>query len=114
MILILGGNSQLANYLNIKIKKSIKVSRKECDITKLSDIKKIFDKYKPKYVFNCAAYHNTILCERFFNKSFKINSFALKNLSKYAKSEKVWKVINIFIVSFMAILTLFIISEMIR
>ena len=37
-----------------------------------------------------------------------------KNLSKYAKSEKVWKVINIFIVSFMTILTLFIISEMIR
>ena len=37
-----------------------------------------------------------------------------KNLSKYVKSEKVWKLINIFIVSFMAILTLFIISEMIR
>ncbi len=37
-----------------------------------------------------------------------------KNLSKYAKSEKVWKVINIFIVSFMTILTLFIILEMIR
>ena len=37
-----------------------------------------------------------------------------KNLSKYAKSEKVWKMINIFIVSFMAILTLLIISEMIR
>jgi len=37
-----------------------------------------------------------------------------KNLSKYAKSEKVWKVINIFIVTFMVILTLFIISEMIR
>ena len=31
-----------------------------------------------------AAYHNTILCERFFNKSFIVNSFALKNLSKYA------------------------------
>ncbi len=40
--------------------------------------------------------------------------FLSKKLSKYAKSEKVWKVINIFIVSFMAILTLFIISEMIR
>ena len=37
-----------------------------------------------------------------------------KNLSKYAKSEKVWKVINLFIVSFMSILTLFIISEMVR
>ena len=40
--------------------------------------------------------------------------FIIGYLSKYAKSEKVWKVINIFIVSFMAILTLFIISEMIR
>ena len=84
MILILGGNSQLANYLSIKIKKSIKVSRRECDITKSNDVKKIFNKYKPKYVFNCAAYHNTILCERFLKKSFMINSFALKNLSKYA------------------------------
>ena len=37
-----------------------------------------------------------------------------KNLSKYASNEKVWKVINIFIVSFMSILILFIISEMIR
>ena len=84
MILILGGNSQLANYLSIKIKKSIKVSRRECDITKSKDIKKIFNKYKPNYVFNCAAYHNTILCERFSKKSFMVNSFALKSLSKYA------------------------------
>lgn len=45
---------------------------------------------------------------------FFIIGYLSKNLSKYAKSEKVWKVINIFIVSFMAILTLFIISEMIR
>jgi L-lysine exporter family protein LysE/ArgO len=37
-----------------------------------------------------------------------------KNLSKYAKSETVWKVINLFIVTFMSILTLFIILEMIR
>ena len=37
-----------------------------------------------------------------------------KNLSKYAKSEKVWKVINLFIVCFMSILILFIILEMIR
>ena len=45
---------------------------------------------------------------------FFIIGYLSKNLSKYAKSEKVWKVINIFIVSFMSILTLFIISEMIR
>ena len=45
---------------------------------------------------------------------FFVIGYLSKNLSKYAKSEKVWKVTNIFIVSFMAILTLFIISEMIR
>ena len=45
---------------------------------------------------------------------FFIIGYLSKNLSKYAKSEKVWKVINIFIVSFMSILTLFIISETIR
>ena len=32
-------------------------------------------------------------------------------LSKYAKSEKIWKVINIFIICFMSILILFIIKE---
>ncbi len=45
---------------------------------------------------------------------FFVIGYLSKNLSKYAKSDKVWKVINIFIVSFMTILTLFIISEMIR
>ena len=45
---------------------------------------------------------------------FFVIGYLSKNLSKYAKSEKVWKVINLFIVSFMTILTLFIISEMIR
>ena len=33
-------------------------------------------------------------------------------LSKYAKNEKIWKVINIFIICFMSILILFIIKEM--
>ena len=33
-------------------------------------------------------------------------------LSKYAKSEKIWKIINIFIICFMSILILFIIKEM--
>ena len=33
-------------------------------------------------------------------------------LSKYAKSEKIWKVINIFIICFMSILILFIIKDM--
>ena len=45
---------------------------------------------------------------------FFVIGYLSKNLSKYASNEKVWKVINIFIISFMSILILFIISEMIR
>ena len=45
---------------------------------------------------------------------FFVIGYLSKNLSKYASNEKVWKVINMFIVSFMSILILFIISEMIR
>ncbi len=35
-------------------------------------------------------------------------------LSKYAQSDKVWKIINIFIISFMSLLTIFVISETIN
>ena len=35
-------------------------------------------------------------------------------LSKYAKSEKVWKIINIFIICFMSLLTIYVISETIN
>ncbi len=34
-------------------------------------------------------------------------------LSKYAKSEKIWRIINIFIISFMSLLTIYVISEII-
>ncbi len=45
---------------------------------------------------------------------FFVIGYLSKYLSIYAKNENVWKVINIFIISFMSILTLFIILEMIR
>ena len=34
-----------------------------------------------------------------------------KYLSQYAKNEKVWKIINLFIISFMSLLTIFVIME---
>ena len=73
----------------------------------LGNLSKSFDFLNQKILFGVGA---SIASFTFF---FVIG-YLSKNLSKYAKSEKVWKVINIFIVSFMAILTLFIISEMIR
>ena len=42
---------------------------------------------------------------------FFILGYLSNYLSKYANSKKIWKVINIFIICFMSILTLFIIKE---
>ena len=42
---------------------------------------------------------------------FFILGYLSNYLSKYAKSKIVWRVINIFIIGFMTVLTLFIIKE---
>ena len=42
---------------------------------------------------------------------FFIIGYLSKYLSQYAQSEKVWKMINIFIISFMSLLTIFVILE---
>ena len=43
---------------------------------------------------------------------FFILGYLSNYLSKYAKSKKIWKVINIFIIGFMTVLIFFIIKEM--
>ena len=42
---------------------------------------------------------------------FYLIGYLSKYLSKYAQSKKIWKVINIFIISFMSLLTLFILVD---
>ena len=42
---------------------------------------------------------------------FYLIGYLSKYLSKYAQSKKIWKVINIFIISFMSLLTLFILID---
>ena len=42
---------------------------------------------------------------------FFIIGYLSKYLSNYAQSDKVWKIINIFIISFMSLLTIFVILE---
>ena len=118
-------------YSKIKLLNSkVKINNEAQDYTKLN----VFLKTLGFTYLNPHVYSDTVFFLGNFSKNFilyqkilfgvgaSIASFTFffvigylsKNLSKYAKSEKVWKVINIFIVSFMAILTLFIISEMIR
>ena len=45
---------------------------------------------------------------------FFIIGYLSKYLSHYAQSKKVWKIINIFIISFMSLLTMFVILETIN
>ena len=45
---------------------------------------------------------------------FFVIGYLSKYLSQYAKSEKVWKIINLFIISFMSLLTMFVILEIIN
>ena len=118
-------------YSKIKLLNSkVNFNNKAQDYTKLN----VFLKTLGFTYLNPHVYSDTVFFLGNFSKNFILNQKILfgvgasiasftfffvigylsKNLSKYAKSEKVWKVINIFIVSFMAILTLFIISEMIR
>ena len=118
-------------YSKIKLLNSkVNINNEAQDYTKLD----VFLKTLGFTYLNPHVYSDTVFFLGNFSKNFILNQKILfgvgasiasftfffvigylsKNLSKYAKSEKVWKVINIFIVSFMAILTLFIISEMIR
>ena len=45
---------------------------------------------------------------------FFVIGYLSKFLSKYAQSEKVWKIINIFIICFMSLLTIFVVLETIN
>ena len=45
---------------------------------------------------------------------FFVIGYLSKYLSQYAQSEKIWKIINIFIISFMSLLTIFVILEIVN
>ena len=45
---------------------------------------------------------------------FFVIGYLSKYLSQYARSNKVWKIINIFIISFMSLLTIFVVLETIN
>ena len=97
------------------------------DITKFN----IFLKTLGFTYLNPHVYSHTVFFLGNFSKNFILNqkilfgvgasiaSFAFffligylsKYLSQYAQSEKVWKIINVFIISFMSLLTIYIVKE---
>ena len=90
--LITGYNGQLGFDLKKELLKS-GVSEDEIlvtdvdnmDITKKEDVSEIFSKYKPKYIFHCAAWTNVDLAEENYDLCYKVNVIGTKNIVDEAK-----------------------------
>ena len=120
----------LLHFIYSKIKTHYSDINFSNDLTNISKIN-IFIKTLGFTYLNPHVYSDTVFFLGNFSKNYLLNQkiafgigaaiasflffFALgylsNYLSKYAKSKKVWKVINIFIICFMSILILFIIKE---
>lgn len=85
-IIIFGSNGQLGSTIKKKIKKKnfdiIAFNSLKGDISNFKKIKKIFSKYSPDIVINCAAMTNVDTCETDKKLAYLINTLAVKNLSE--------------------------------
>ena len=120
----------LLHFIYSKIKTHYSDINFSNDLTNISKIN-IFIKTLGFTYLNPHVYSDTVFFLGNFSKNYLLNQkiafgigaaiasflffFALgylsNYLSKYAKSKKVWRVINIFIITFMSILVLYIIQE---
>jgi len=90
-ILLIGSDGQLGtdilNVFGSKNKMSVKgLTIKDLDITDTAKTKKIIETNKPEVVINTAAYHNVPECEKNPEKSFLVNTIAVKNLANICRS----------------------------
>lgn len=84
MILITGGIGQLGSEfvrafskLNVKY---VALSKKELDISKISDVLKIVKDIKPNIIINCAAYNLVDKAETNSYEAYKVNTLGVFNL----------------------------------
>ena len=123
----------LIHFIYLKIKSfnsKVNFNNEVSDISKLN----IFLKTLGFTYLNPHVYSDTVFFLGNFSKNFILNqkllfgvgaSFASfvfffvigylsKYLSQYAQNEKVWKIINVFIITFMSLLTIFVITDTIN
>ena len=85
-IILFGSNGQLGSCLKKKINKSyFKIKSYNSlngNIADFKKIKKIFLKNKPDIIINTAAITNVDFCETNKKLCYKVNTLAVKNLSK--------------------------------
>lgn len=87
MILVTGGNGQLANELKkiIPENESLILDKLLCDIVNLSSLEEIFSRQNIKLLINCAAYTNVEKAEQEVDQAFLVNAEGAKNVAIIAK-----------------------------
>lgn len=83
-ILITGSEGMIGSHLDFGIKKS----RRELDVTKKEEIKKICDKTNPSGIL-CLSSIDLRKCEENPLEAYKVNVFGIYNLAKEAKKRKI-------------------------
>ncbi|WP_297492786.1 dTDP-4-dehydrorhamnose reductase [Persephonella sp.] len=83
--LILGKNGQLGNAFLKELKNHKKdclaLSHKDCDISDLNSVLKVFESYKPDIVINCAAYNLVDKAETDYWNAYETNGLGVRNLA---------------------------------
>jgi dTDP-4-dehydrorhamnose reductase len=87
MILVTGGNGQLANCLKdlYSTGEAVFVSKKELDITNLEQIESYIINNKPTVIINTAAFTAVDLCESEKDSAYAVNTIGPKNLAILSK-----------------------------
>lgn len=87
-ITVIGSTGQVGSYLTKILSAKhdvIGLSHEELDITDFQKTRDTLFKLKPDLVINTAAYHKTDECEENPEKSFSVNSIAVRNLALTCK-----------------------------
>lgn len=90
-VLLIGADGQLGTDL----KKALRDYELLCplvvelDITHFEKTKDYINKNSPDLIINTAAFHQTDECEKDFEKSFLVNTFAVKNLAEICKEKNI-------------------------
>lgn len=105
-VLISGSDGQLGSSFKLYLKRKyfknsnsnlnfIFLNKKDFDITKYKEIKKIIKKIQPDFLINAAAYTNVFEAEkRMTKKAYLINAYGVENLAKLSLEFK-FKIIHI-------------------
>lgn len=86
MILITGGNGQLAKSLRKIITDGVTMSKAQLDITNLDQLDQFFRENRPIVTINCAAYTNVEESEDKKELALKVNSEGPSNLAKVCQA----------------------------